>query len=110
MGYCSIMTDKEKLPADLESLATKIRVQAALTPEDISAAQRLIRVILYEPNEFQFSTASDDEEQTIYVVAKDGNEVVGAGRLRLNPHWKEVVESGVLDVLQNLGIMPEDAR
>lgn len=88
----------------------QVVVDIAKTTHDIELAKAKIKGMLYEPNGFVFFDESDETEEVIYVVAKDGDKVIGASRLKLNPTLDNEPSSALLATLLEEGFSPEQVK
>jgi len=58
-----------------------ILVEVTKVQEDIRAARHLIDEELFQPSGHELKEENDIEEDVVYVVAKDKDKIIGAGRL-----------------------------
>ena len=61
-------------------------VELAINKRDIQSARELIARELFQPAGHRLTEANDLKEGVLYVIAKDENKVVGAGRLAVKPN------------------------
>ncbi len=89
---------------ELEMLTVDTTVQIAQTRADIRAAKQVLDRILHAPFGLLYPEKRDVQESAVFVIAKDGEKVVGAGKIKLSPRPEILQKSGLFDVLEQAGI------